>query len=128
MHYYISKTIEGQFDATIERVTDSLKTYGFGVLSVINVHKTLKEKIDVDFKPYTILGACNPQFANKALRLEDKLGVLLPCNVVVIDQGKGQIEVAAMEPNIMMQIVDNGELHQLANEVSSKLTQMIKGL
>jgi uncharacterized protein (DUF302 family) len=128
MHYYITTTIEGQFDETIDRVTDSLKTYGFGVLSVINVHKTLKEKIDVDFKPYTILGACNPQFANKALRLEDKLGVLLPCNVVVIDQGNGQIEVAAMEPNMMMHIVDNEELHQLANEVSSQLTQMINGL
>ncbi len=128
MNYYITKTIDGRFDEIIDRVTDSLKTYGFGVLSVINVHKTLKEKIDINFKPYTILGACNPQFANKALRLEDKLGVLLPCNVVVIDQGKGQIEVAAMEPNIMMQIVDNDELHQLANEVSSQLTQMIKGL
>lgn len=128
MHYYISKTIEGQFEETIDKVTDSLKTYGFGVLSVINVHKTLKEKIDIDFKPYTILGACNPQFANKALLLEDKLGVLLPCNVVVIDQGNGQIEVAAMEPNMMMQIVDNDELHQLANEVSSQLTQMINGL
>lgn len=128
MNYYITKTIDGRFDETIDRVTDSLKTYGFGVLSVINVHKTLKEKIDINFKPYTILGACNPQFANKALRLEDKLGVLLPCNVVVIDQGKGRIEVAAMEPNMMMQIVDNDELHQLANEVSNQLTQMINGL
>jgi uncharacterized protein (DUF302 family) len=128
MQYFISKTIEGQFDETIDRVTESLKKYGFGVLTTIQVHKTLKEKIDADFKPYTILGACNPQFANKALRVEDKLGVLLPCNVVVIDQGNGQIEVAAMEAKLMMQSVGNEELYPLAQEVSSMLEQMIKGL
>ncbi len=128
MQYFISKTIEGQFDETIDRVTESLKKYGFGVLTTIQVHKTLKEKIDADFKPYTILGACNPQFADKALRVEDKLGVLLPCNVVVIDQGNGQIEVAAMEAKLMMQSVGNEELYPLAQEVSSMLEQMIKGL
>jgi uncharacterized protein (DUF302 family) len=128
MHYFISKTIEGQFDETIERVTESLKKVGFGVLTTIHVHKTLKEKIDADFKPYTILGACNPQFANKALRLEDKLGVLLPCNVVVIDQGNGQIEVAAMEAKLMIQSIGNNDLTPLAREVSQMMEQMINGL
>ncbi len=128
MHYYISKTIEGLFDETIERVSESLKKYGFGVLTTIEVHKTLKEKIDADFKPYTILGACNPQFANKALRLEDKLGVLLPCNVVVIDQGDGKIEVAAMEAKLMIQSIGNIELNLLANAVSGMMEQMINEL
>jgi uncharacterized protein (DUF302 family) len=128
MQYFISKTIEGQFDETIDRVTESLKKYGFGVLTTIQVHKTLKEKIDADFKPYTILGACNPQFANKALRLEDKLGVLLPCNVVVIDQGNGQIEVAAMEAKLMIQSIGNNDLTPLAREVSQMMEQMINGL
>ncbi len=128
MKYYISKTIEGKFDETIERVTEALKTIGFGVLTTINVHTTLKEKINADFKPYTILGACNPHFANQALRLEDKLGVILPCNVVVIDQGDGKIEVAAMEPKGMMQSIQNEELEKLAEEVSIRIEGVIKGL
>lgn len=128
MQYFISKTIEGQFDETIEHVTESLKKLGFGVLTTIEVHKTLKEKIDADFKPYTILGACNPHFANKAMRLEDKLGVLLPCNVVVIDQGDGKIEVAAMEAKLMIQSIGNKELDPLAQEVSNMLEQMINEL
>jgi uncharacterized protein (DUF302 family) len=128
MNYYISKTIEGQFDETIIRVTEALKSIGFGVLTTINVHQTLKEKINADFKPYTILGACNPQFANQALRLEDKLGVILPCNVVVIDQGGGKIEVAAMEPKAMMEGIKNKELNLLADEVSSRIGGMIMGL
>ena len=94
MKYFTSKTLYGEFDAVIEKVTAALKEIGFGIITIIDVKATLKEKIDVDFKPYTILGACNPHFANKALRMEDKLGVILPCNVVVIDQGGGTIEVA----------------------------------
>lgn len=128
MKYYLSKTIEGQFEDTIERVTNALKEIGFGVLTKIEVHKTLKEKINADFKPYTILGACNPHFANKALRLEDKLGVILPCNVVVIDQGEGKIEVAAMEPQAMMQGLDNESLDELAGEVSQMVQKMILSL
>lgn len=128
MNYYLSKTINGEFDQTIEKVTEALKAIGFGVLTTINVQKTLKEKINADFKPYTILGACNPHFAHKALRLEDKLGVILPCNVVVIDQGGGKIEVAAMEPAAMMQSLENDELDSITNEISQLLAKMIQEL
>jgi uncharacterized protein (DUF302 family) len=128
MKYFVSKTIEGEYTATIEKVTAALKEIGFGVLTTIDVRKTLKEKIDYDFKPYIILGACNPHFASKALSMEDKLGVLLPCNVVVIDQGKGQIEVAAMEAAAMIEGIGNPELTQLAVEVSQKIEKMVMNL
>ncbi|NOU46493.1 MAG: DUF302 domain-containing protein [Bacteroidales bacterium] len=128
MSYFISKTIEGQFDEVIERVTNELKFIGFGVLTVIDVKKTLKMKINDDFKPYTILGACNPHFASKALRLEDKLGVVLPCNVVVIEQAPNVIEVAAIDPIAMMGGIGNELLDKLAKEVSCKLEKMITDL
>jgi uncharacterized protein (DUF302 family) len=128
MSYFISKTIEGQFDEVIERVTNELKFIGFGVLTVIDVKKTLKMKINDDFKPYTILGACNPHFASKALRLEDKLGVVLPCNVVVIEQAPNRIEVAAIDPIAMMAGIGNEKLDKLAKEVSCKLEKMITDL
>lgn len=128
MHYYISKVIQGDFDQTIEMVTQGLKSIGFGLVSVINVSATLKEKINDDFKPYIILGACNPHFASKALRIEDKLGVLLPCNVVIIDQGKGRIEVAAMEPLEMIAAMGNEELTALAGEVSARMKGFIESL
>ena len=128
MSYFISKTIEGQFDEVIERVTEELKFIGFGVLTVIDVKKTLKMKINDDFKPYTILGACNPHFASKALRMEDKLGVVLPCNVVVIEQAPNVIEVAAMDPIAMMAGIGNEDLDKLAKEVSCKLEKMITDL
>lgn len=128
MSYYISKTIEGQFDEVIERVTNELKFIGFGVLTVIDVKKTLKMKINDDFKPYTILGACNPHFASKGLRMEDKLGVVLPCNVVVIEQAPNTIEVAAIDPIAMMGGIGNPQLDQLAKDVSCKLEKMIQDL
>jgi uncharacterized protein (DUF302 family) len=128
MGYFVSKTIEGQFDEVVEHVTNELKFIGFGVLTVIDVKKTLKMKINEDFKPYTILGACNPHFASKALRLEDKLGVVLPCNVVVIEQAPNVIEVAAMDPIAMMSGIGNEQLDKLAKEVSCKLEKMINDL
>ncbi len=128
MKYYISKKVNGQFDQIIDHVTEALKEIGFGVLTTIHVHKTLKEKIDADFKPYTILGACNPHFANKALRIEDKLGVILPCNVIVIDQGGGVIEVAAMHPMEMMQSLNNSKLDAIVEEVSVLIEKMINRL
>ncbi len=128
MSYYISKTIEGQFDEVVDRVTAELKYIGFGVLTIIDVKHTLKMKINDDFKPYTILGACNPHFASKALRMEDKLGVILPCNVVVIEQAPNTIEVAAMDPMAMMSGIANEQLHELAKEVSCKMEKMIQGL
>lgn len=128
MSYYISKTIEGQFDEVVQHITDELKFIGFGVLTIIDVKKTLKMKINDDFKPYTILGACNPHFASKALRLEDKLGVVLPCNVVIIEQGPNLIEVAAMDPIAMMSGIGNEKLDALAKEVSCKMEKMINDL
>ncbi|MBK9292124.1 MAG: DUF302 domain-containing protein [Bacteroidetes bacterium] len=128
MQYYISKTVKGDFDQTIQQVTEGLKAIGFGLVSVIDVSATLKEKINDDFKPYVILGACNPHFASKALRMEDKLGVLLPCNLVVIDQGGGNIEVAAMEPLEMIAAMGKPELTSLAGEVSAKMKAFVESL
>jgi uncharacterized protein (DUF302 family) len=128
MNYFISKTINGEFDAVIQQVTAALKEIGFGIITTIDVKATLKEKIDADFKPYTILGACNPHFANKALRLEDKLGVILPCNVVVIDQGNGEIEVAALEPLGMIQSIGNDQLTELAADISKRIGAVVEGL
>lgn len=128
MKYFISKTIQGEYEAVIEKVTAALKEIGFGIITTIDVKATLKEKINDDFKPYIILGACNPHFASRALRLEDKLGVILPCNVVVIDQGDGIIEVAAMEPLGMIDAIGNKELSTLAAEVSQKMEGIILAL
>jgi uncharacterized protein (DUF302 family) len=128
MRYFISKTITGEFDQVKEQVTAALKEIGFGIISLIEVDKTLKEKIGADFKRYTILGACNPHFAHKALQLEDKLGVLLPCNVLVIDQGEGKIEVAAMEPMAMMQSIKNEQLTALTLEITTKMEKLILSL
>lgn len=128
MRYFISKTITGEFEQVKAQVTEALKEIGFGIISLIEVDKTLKEKIGADFKPYTILGACNPHFAFKALQLEDKLGVILPCNVLVIDQGNGQIEVAAMEPMAMMQSIKNEQLTALALEITTKMEKLILAL
>lgn len=128
MKYFVSKTIQGDYETVIEKVTASLKEIGFGIITTIDVKATLKEKINDDFKPYIILGACNPHFASRALRLEDKLGVILPCNVVVIDQGDGLIEVAAMEPLGMIEAIGNSELSSLAAEVSQKMEGVITAL
>lgn len=128
MKYYISKTIQGEFKPVIEKVTLALKEIGFGVLTTIDVSHTLKEKIGVDYKPYVILGACNPHFASQALGMEDKLGVLLPCNVVVIDQGDGAVEVAAVEPVAMIEAIGNAELTKLATQISQRIENMIKSL
>jgi len=128
MKYFVSKTIQGEYETVIEKVTAALKEIGFGIITTIDVKATLKEKINDDFKPYIILGACNPHFASRALRLEDKLGVILPCNVVVIDQGDGLIEVAAMEPLGMIEAIGNSELSSLAAEVSQKMEGVITAL
>lgn len=128
MKYFHSKVISGDFDAVVEHVTEALKSIGFGIISFIDVKATLKEKINDDFKPYTILGACNPHFASKALRLEDKLGVILPCNVVVIDQGGGKIEVAVMEPKEMISAMGNDELSEMAAEISKKMEALVQEL
>lgn len=128
MSYYFSKTINGNFDDVIIKVTDELKKEGFGILTEIDVKETLKKKLDVDFKKYKILGACNPPFAYEALKEEDKIGTMLPCNVIVIEQNPGQVEVAAVDPIASMQAISNPKLGKVAGEVQSKLKKVVESL
>lgn len=128
MSYYHSAKLNGTFEEVIEKVTAALKEEGFGVLTQIDIQTTLKNKIGVDFKKYQILGACNPQFAHKALSAEDKIGVFLPCNVVVTEANDGKIEVAAVDPVASMVSVENNELGGLAQEVQDKIKRVIASL
>ncbi len=125
--YYFTKTVEMPFDQAVEHVTEALKQEGFGVLTEIDVKATLKKKLDVDFRPYRILGACNPQFAYQALQAEDKIGTMLPCNVIVQDAGDGRTEVAAVDPIASMQAVEN-ELEAIAAEVRERLRRVVDSL
>ncbi|AOW20676.1 DUF302 domain-containing protein [Urechidicola croceus] len=128
MNYYFNKTITGDFNAIIEKTTNLLKEQGFGILTEIDIQQTLKNKLNVDFNKYKILGACNPEFAYQALQEEDKIGTMLPCNVIVQELGKNNIEVAAVNPVMSMQAVINPALIGIANEVSEKLKNVIKNL
>ena len=128
MKYYKSKIIQTGFEEAIDKVTGLLKEEGFGILTEIDVRQTLKKKLDVDFKPYKILGACNPQFAYQAFQSEDKIGALLPCNVIVIDQGSGKIEVAIMDAGSMMQQIGNDKLGEIAGEVSKRMEGVLEKL
>lgn len=129
MSYYYSKVLTNKsFDEAIEIVTAELKKEGFGVLTEIDVSGTLKNKIDVDFKKYKILGACNPHFAYKALQAEDKVGVFLPCNVVVEENENGEVEVSAVDPIASMSSIKNENLAEMAGEVQQKLKRVIGNL
>jgi len=129
MSYYISTIVQNKsFDEAIELVTEKLKDEGFGVLTEIDVQGTLKKKIGADFKKYRILGACNPHFAHKALQTEDKLGILLPCNVVVEEHENGEVEVSVVDPIVSMSAVNNEGLAGLATEVKEKLSSVIDRL
>lgn len=128
MKYYFNKTVNGTFEEVIERVTEALKKEGFGILTEIDIQKTLKKKLDVDFKKYKILGACNPPFAYKALEAEDKIGTMLPCNVIVQEIESGIIEVAAVNPMASMQAVNNVALNKIASEITAMLEDVIKKL
>ena len=128
MEYYFSKTLTATFEDAVQRTTEGLKTEGFGIISEINIHEKLKEKLGVDFKKYRILGACNPSYAYKALQMEDKIGTMLPCNVVIIDQGNGKTEVSAVNPVASMMAVQNNELGSIALEVTEKLKRVIESL
>lgn len=129
MNYYINKTLTNiTFEKGIEKITETLKTEGFGILTVIDLKETLKKKLDVDFYNYKILGACNPQFAYKALQEEDKIGTMLPCNVIVQEKVKGEIEISAVDPMASMQAVENQNLGDLATEVRTKLENCINRL
>lgn len=128
MKYYINKTIAADFDITVELVTNALEKEGFGVLSEIDIRGKLKEKLNVDFRKYKILGACNPPNAYKALQHEDKIGTMLPCNVIVQETGYNQVEVAAVDPTASMMAVDNKQLAGIAEEIRAKLERVIASL
>lgn len=125
MNYFYSKITDMDFDEAIEAVTEKLKEKGFGVLTEIDVKETLKKKLDVEFKNYRILGACNPGFAHKALTAEDKIGVMLPCNVIVEEHEDGRVEVSAVNPVASMQAVSNSDLKPIAEEVRENLREVI---
>ena len=128
MQYYIAKTVSGGFPATVERVIESLKAEGFGVLTEIDVKATMKKKLDIDFRDYRILGACNPPLAHQALTADDKIGTMLPCNVIVQDLGGGNIEVAAINPAISMEQAGNPTLKAIAESVTGKLKRVIAAI
>jgi len=128
MSYYFNKILKGDFDQVIDKVTEELKKEGFGILTEIDVKETLKKKLDVDFKKYRILGACNPPYAHKALLAEDKIGTMLPCNVIVQEIEAGVIEVAAVNPMASMQAVENDALKEIAQEITEKLENIIEKL
>src|SRR5215472_18257416 len=128
MSYYISKTVNGSFDAVVAQVTARLKDQGFGVLTDIDVQSTLKAKIGVDMAKYRILGACNPRFAHGALQIENKLGVLLPCNVIVRETPDQKVEVASVDPVASMDRTDNPALRSTAEEIRRLLTEVVSQL
>jgi uncharacterized protein (DUF302 family) len=128
MKYYISKTLKTSFEQAVDQVTESLKAEGFGVLSEINIHEKLKEKLNIDFRRYRILGACNPAYAYKALQNEDKIGIMLPCNVIIQELGKDEIEVAAVDPVASMMAIENQNLAGIAGEIKEKLERVIASL
>ncbi|WP_395809032.1 DUF302 domain-containing protein [Daejeonella sp.] len=128
MSYYFTKKINGDFESAITKVTEELKKEGFGILTEIDVQATFKKKLDIDFKKYRILGACNPNFAFEAIQAEDKIGTMLPCNVIVQEQEDGIVEVSAVDPVASMVSVQNNSLANIASEVSEKLNRVINNL
>ena len=128
MSYYFTKTLDMPFDAAVAHVTEALAAKGFGVLTTIDVKATMKKKLDVDFKPYTILGACNPKLAYGALQAEDKIGTMLPCNVIVTEAAPGKVEVAAVDPVASMSAIQNPSLGDIAGKVRQMLSDVVDAL
>ena len=128
MGYHFTKTVAMPFDDAVAHVTGALAAKGFGVLTTINVRETMKKKLGVDFKPYTILGACNPHYAYKALQAEDKIGTMLPCNVIVTEVAPGKVEISAVDPVASMAAISNPSLGEVANTVRGLLKDVVEGL
>lgn len=128
MSYYFSKTLQMSFDEAVAKAVEELKKEGFGILTEIDVKETLKKKLNVDFRKYKILGACNPPFAYQALQSEDKVGLMLPCNVIVQETADGKTEVSAIDPIASMQAIDNPKLREVAEQVQAKLKKVINNL
>ncbi|MCJ7595363.1 MAG: DUF302 domain-containing protein [Desulfobacterales bacterium] len=126
MEYYFSKTVDIPFEEALQKVVEALKQEGFGILTEIDVQATLKKKLDVDFRPYKILGACNPPFAYKALQAERMIGAMLPCNVIVQEAEEGKTEVAAIDPAASMQAIGNVDLKEIAEQVRLKLKAVVE--
>ncbi len=128
MNYYFNKTVKGNFEDIIDKVSKELEKEGFGVLTDIDLKATFKKKLDVDFQNYRILGACNAPYAHKALSAEDKVGTMLPCNVIVQQLKDNSIEIAAVNPLASMQAIENHELKEIAEEITEKLKKVIKNI
>ncbi len=128
MSYHFSKTCSLSFEDAVARATEALKAEGFGILTEIDVRETLKKKLDVDFRKYRILGACNPPFAYQALQAEDKIGTMLPCNVIVQERADGKVEISAVDPVASMRAIENPALGAVAEQVRAKLKKVIDGL
>jgi uncharacterized protein (DUF302 family) len=128
MTYYYSKTVRGKFDDAVSKITQALKEEGFGILTEIDVKSTLKNKLNVDFRNYRILGACNPPFAYKALQAEDKVGTMLPCNVIVQETVDGGVEIAAVDPIASMKAIDNPKLQEIAETIGQKLKKIVNNV
>jgi len=128
LKYHFSRIIEASFDEALSRARQALQSEGFGVLTEIDVKETLKKKLGVDFRNYRVLGACNPPFAYQALQLEDKVGTMLPCNVILQERGEGKVEVSAVDPVASMQAIDNPALREVAEQVGVKLLKVIESL
>jgi uncharacterized protein (DUF302 family) len=127
MSYYFTKTLKVTFDEAIEKVSEALKTEGFGVVTDFDVSTTFKNKLGIDFRPYRILGACNPPYAKKTLELDDKIGLMLPCNIILQQQENG-VEITSIDPVAVMNIVDNHDMVDIANEIKTKLKNVIDSL
>jgi uncharacterized protein (DUF302 family) len=128
MTYHFTKTVDLPFEEAVDAAVKALAEKGFGVLTTIDVKTTLKKKLDVEFRPYTILGACNPKFAHQALQLEDKIGTMLPCNVIVQQRDDGKVEISAVDPVASMQSIENPRLGSVANEVRALLKGAVDSL
>jgi uncharacterized protein (DUF302 family) len=125
MSYYFRTVLKTSFDDAVSKVAEELKKEGFGILTEIDVKEAMKKKMNIDFRNYKIIGACNPPFAYKALQAEDKIGTMLPCNVIVQETDKGQVEVAAVDPVASMQAVENSALKEIATEIQGKLKKVV---
>lgn len=128
MSYYFTKTVDSNFDKTIDKVTEELKKEGFGILTEIDVKETFKKKLDVDFRKYRILGACNPNMAYQAIQHESRIGTMLPCNVIVQELENGKVEVSAVDPVASMMAVENDQLGEVAKDVRNKLQKVIENI
>ncbi len=125
MSYFISLQTNYKFEEAVDLITSALRTEGFGILTDIDLKATLKEKINVDFKNYRILGACNPTFAHKALQVEDQIGIMMPCNVTVIEQDNGHVEISIMDPTAAFNVIENEEIQPFAKELKLKMERCL---